>query len=193
MDLPPTIPTSFVPHPASAQPRGSSTIIPDVIGFIAYFIFVVVFASAIGVFFYGRILASSQASKDAELAKVEATIDPTTIDSFVRLRDRISSSKTLLANHIAFSNFFSLLETIMPTTVRFTALNLSVNNDGTVAVDGSGIAKSFNSLAFASTAFSKDSRIKDAIFSNIAVNAKDGSVSFALSATLDPKTVAFSP
>lgn len=193
MDLPPSIPTSFVPHPASAAPRSSSTIVPDVLGFLAYFIFVVVFASAIGIFFYGRVLSAEQKSKDTQLQNKVATIDMTTVDNFVRLQDRLASSKTLLANHIALSNFFSLLETVMPTTVRFTALHLSINNDGTIMVDGSGVAKSFNSLAFASTAFSKDSRIKDAIFSNIAVNAKDGSVSFALSATLDPKTVAFSP
>ena len=156
-------------------------------------IFVIVFVSALGVFFYARILAADQSSKDAALAKVEANIDPATINSFVRLRDRLASSKTLLANHVAFSEFFTLLGTLMPATVRFTSLHLSINDDGTVNVDGSGIAKSFNALAASSMAFANDGRIKDAIFSNIAVNAKNNSVSFALSATLDPKTVAFSP
>jgi hypothetical protein len=191
--MPPSVPTSFVPHPAAPAPRESSINIPGVFGFLAYLIFVVVFASAIGVFFYGRILASDQSAKDAQLAKVEATINPTTIDNFIRLRDRLASSKTLLANHVALSNFFSLLGTTMPSTVRFSSLHLSLNTDGTVSVDGTGVAKSFNSLAFASTVFAKDGRIKDAIFSGIAVNSKDGSVSFGLSATLDPSTVAFSP
>jgi hypothetical protein len=191
--MPPSVPTSFVPHPASPEPQKSSVDLSSVLVFLAYLIFVLVFVSAIGVFFYGRILAGEQSSKDASLAKVESAINPTTIDSFVRLRDRIASSKTLLADHIAFSNFFSLLGTIMPTTVRFTSLSLSINNDGTINVDGSGIAKNFNSLAFASIAFSNDGRIKNAIFSNIAVNPKDGSVSFNLSSTLDQKTVAFSP
>ena len=57
---------------------------------------------------------------------------------------------------------------------------------------GSGTAKSFNALAVISTTFATDNRIKEAIFSNIVVN-KDNSVSFALSASLDPKLVAFSP
>src|ERR1035437_6871902 len=122
MDLPPTIPTSFVPRPASATPRESSVDIPDILGFLAYMIFVLVFASAIGVFFYGRILASNQKSKDTQLQNVVATIDPTTIDSLTRLQDRLASSKTILANHVAFSSFFSLIGTIMPTTVRFTSL-----------------------------------------------------------------------
>jgi hypothetical protein len=191
--MPPSVPTSFVPHPASAATRKSSVGISGALGFLAYLIFVLVFVSAIGVFFYGQILSAQQSSEDAALKKVETNINPATIDSFVRLRDRIASSKALLANHIAFSNFFSLLDTIMPTTVRFTSLHLSINNDGTIGVEGSGIAKSFNSLAFASIAFSNDGRIKNAIFSNITVSPRDGSVSFDLSATLDHKTVAFSP
>jgi hypothetical protein len=194
MDLPSTIPTSFVPHPASSSsPSKSSFDLSDAFGFIAYLILAVVFVAAIGVFFYGRVLASDQASKDAQLQKVTASIDSTTIDSLLRLQNRLNSSKTLLANHVAFSNFFSLLDTLMPSTVRFAALHLSLNDDGTVSIDGSGVAKSFNSLAFASTEFATDGRIKDAIFSNIAVSPKDGSVSFDLFATLDPSTVAFSP
>lgn len=193
MALPSDVPTSFVPHPASAAPRRSFTDLSGTLSFFAYMIFVIVFVSALGVFLYARILAADRSSKDAALAKVEANIDPATIDSFVRLRDRLASSKTLLANHVAFSEFFSSLGTLMPATVRFTSLHLSINDDGTVSMSGSGVAKSFNALAFASTALANDGRIKDAIFSNITVNAKDNSVSFALSAALDPKTVAFSP
>ena len=191
--MPPTIPTSFVPQSSSAAPRRPSTDFTGAFGFFAYFVFVIVFALALGVFFYARVLAGDQSAKDAALAKVESNIDSTTIDSFVRLSNRLSSSRTLLANHIAFSGFFSLLGTIMPATVRFTSLHLYVQDDGTVKINGTGVAKSFNALAFASTAFANDGHIKDAIFSNIAVNPKDSSVSFDLSATLDPKTIIFSP
>jgi hypothetical protein len=187
------MPTSFVPRPASLASRGARSDIASVFGFFAYIVFVVVFALAIGVFFYGRILAQNQSAKDAALAKVESNINPATVNSFVQLRNRLVSSKTLLANHVAFSKFFALLETVMPSTVRFSSLHLSVNTDGTISVNGAGVAKSFNALAAASTAFANDGRIKNAIFSNISVDSKDGSVSFALSATLDPQTVAFSP
>ena len=99
---------------------------------------------------------------------------------------------TLLAGHVAFSGFFALVETILPTTVRFTAIHLSLDDTGGASLDGSGVAKSFNALAAASAAFATDGRIKDAIFSSIAIN-KDNSVSFSISASLDPKLVAFSP
>jgi hypothetical protein len=177
----------------SVAPRRSYTDFAGVFGFFAYAILVIVFALALGIFFYARVLAASQSTQDAALAKVEATINPATVNSFVQLRDRLVSSKTLLANHVAFSEFFTLLGTLMPTTVRFSSLQLSTNDDGTISITGAGVAKSFNALAFASVAFANDGRIKDAIFSGIAVNAKDSSVSFSLSATLDPKTIAFSP
>jgi Tfp pilus assembly protein PilN len=55
-------------------------------------------------------------------------------------------------------------------------------------IEGTGTAKSFNALAAASTALASDGRIKDVIFSAITVN-KDATVSFSVSATLDPKIV----
>jgi hypothetical protein len=192
MDLPPTIPTSFVPQSTSAAARRLRSNFTGAFGFFAYGVLGVVFLLALCVFFYGRILASSQASKDATLAKAEAAIDPTTVTGFIRLRDRLNSGETLLTNHVAFSGFFTLIETLMPTTVRFTSLHLALGSTGSVNLGGSGIAESFNALAVISTTFATDNRIKGAIFSNIVVN-KDNSVSFVLSASLDPKLVAFSP
>ncbi|MDE1919425.1 MAG: hypothetical protein KGH56_01870 [Patescibacteria group bacterium] len=191
--LPPTIPTSFVPRPSGAVPRRFHFDFTGVFGILSYAILGIVFVLAIGVFIYGRILAGNQAGKDAALVKAEASIDQATVENFARLRDRLDSGSKLLANHIAFSNFFALIETLMPGTVRFTTLHLAVNDDGQAKLEGSGVAKSFNALAAASSAFAADGRIKDAIFSNIVVSAKDGSVSFALSAMLDPKLIAFSP
>ncbi len=193
MALPPAIPTSFVPHPASAGGRRFRSDFSGAFGFFAYGVLGLALLLALGVFAYGRILAAEQSAKDAALAKAEAAIDSATVESFVRLRDRLNSSAQLLANHPAFSNFFSALETLLPATVRFTALHLTLADDGTATLQGAGAAKSFNALAALSTALSADGRIKDAIFSGIVVNAKDNSVSFVLAATLDPKLIAFAP
>ncbi len=191
--LPPTIPTSFVPHSSGATTHRLRSDLSNVFGFFAYLVLGSVFAMAIGVFFYGRILADIKSGKDAELAKAKATIELTTVDNFVRLRNRLESGATLLNNHTAFSGFFALLETLMPSTVRFLSLRLALTDTKGVKVEGTGIAKSFNALAAASASFATDGRIKDAVFSNIVVNSKDNSVSFALTATLDPKIIAFSP
>ena len=192
MDLPHTIPTSFVPQSASVAARRFHTNFTGAFGFFGYMVLGIVFVLALGVFFYGRILATTQSSKDAELAKAEEIIDPATVAGFVQLRDRLNSGALLLADHIAFSGFFTLIETLLPTTVRLTSLRLTVGDVKKIRFEGSGVAKSFNALAVASTAFATDGNIKEAIFSNIVIN-RDNSVSFALSAMLDPSLVAFSP
>lgn len=191
MALIPSIPTSFVPHDMSARKRPGADLL-GTFSLLAYVVLGIVFAIAIALFFYGRILSAQQSAKEAELAKTEAAIDPETVNSFVRLRDRLNAGQTLLDGHVAYSNFFSSLEKILPASVRFTTLHVSF--DGTVAtkVEGTGTARSFNALSAASAAFSSDGRIKDVIFSKISV-AKDNSVSFGFSAALDPRLTAYTP
>lgn len=192
MALPPTIPTSFVPHQNAVPRRFGAAGLTGAFGLFSYAVLGIVFLLALGVFFYGRILAADKSSKDKALLAAEKAIDSKTIENFVRLRNRLTSSETLLGGHVAFSAFFSSLEKVLPATVRFTTLRLSLDSASASKMEGAGVAKSFNALAAASAAFAADGRIKDAIFSNININ-RDGSVSFALAATLDPKIIAFSP
>lgn len=191
MALLPTIPTSFVPQSNVTSRRFSADLV-GAFGFFAYGVLGIVFLLALGVFLYGHILASDLSAKRKEIAKYDSDIKQETVRTFVRLSNRLTSSNTLLTKHIAFSTFFSSLEEIIPTTVRFTAIHLSSDSAGLTKIEGTGIAKSFNALASASAKFADDGRIKDAIFSNININ-KDSSVSFALVATLDPSIVVFSP
>ena len=192
MDIPPTIPTSFVPRSASALARQTQDQSIGGYALFAYITLGTIFLLAIGTFGYDRILASMQSSREAALLEAQKSIDIATVEGFVQLRNRLNSSSTLLANHVALSGFFVLLEKVLPTTVRFTSFHLTFGANKKVKLDGAGVAKSFNALAAVSTAFAKDGRIKDAIFSNLVVN-KDSSVSFILSAVIDPKVVAFSP
>lgn len=190
MPLPPTIPTSFVPRPTAV--RQYRTDFTNAFGFIMYAILGVVFLMALGVFVYGQLLATEQSRKDTALKTAEANIDRPTIEHYVQLNNRLKQSETLLAKHVAFSNFFNVLQTLLPINVRFSTLHLSFDSRGVPKVDGSGTAKNFNALAAASEALASDSRIKDAIFSKLSVN-KDNSVSFGLSATLDSKLIVFAP
>lgn len=192
MALPPTIPTSFVPHPSSSANRGYRLDFIGAFTFFCYFILVIVLALAAGVFAYGRVLLNTKASKDDALVQAEANIDAETAHSFIRLHDRLSSSAQLLDQHNAFSSFFKAVETILPSTVRFTQLHITTGADGKTALTGNGVAKSFNALAATSASLGADGRIKDAIFSHIAVN-DDNSVTFQLSASVSQDLIAFSP
>lgn len=192
MDLPPTIPTSFVPRPSASTRSGFHLDFTGTYGFIAYGVFVIVFALAISVFIYGRILLAEKTSKDAALVKAESSIDSATVIGFVRLRDRLTSGQTLLQNHVALTGFLAALEALLPSSVRFTSLHVTIDDARKAKLEGTGTAKSFNALAAASTAFAADGRIRGAIFSNIVVN-KDDSVSFVISATIDQKAITFTP
>jgi hypothetical protein len=186
----PTIPTSFDPHSASTPPKKIRSDLGGAVAFFSYAILGVVFLLAISLFIYGRILSVNLARKDAALAEAEKNIDTTTVESFVQLRNRLDYSGTLLSKHVALSNFFKALENILPATVRFNSLHINVDQSGYVKLEGTGTAKTFNALAAVSTSFAQDGRIKDAIFSKITVNANN-TVSFALTASLDPKLVAY--
>ncbi len=192
MDIPPTIPTSFVPRSASAAAQQSRFEFTGGYALFAYTVLCVVFVLALGLFGYDRVLSGMQVTKEEALKEANAKIDPATVEGFVQLRNRLNSSTALLSSHIALSGFFAVIEALLPTSVRLSSLHLSLDAAKKVKIDGTGVARSFNALAALSAAAANDGRIKDAIFSNLVVN-KDSSVSFVLSAALDPKVVAFIP
>ncbi len=190
MALPPSIPTSFVPHPSSAAVRRKSDL-TGAFAFFGYGALALVIGLAIAAFIYSSILSAKQASRDAELAKAVAAIDPATVANFVHLRDRLSSGQNLLEKHVALSNFNRVFGTLMPVETRLSALHIVVTDAGGIEVDATGVAKSFNALAASSKSFATDGRINDVIFSGIKV--QDNLVSFTLSATVDPALTAFDP
>ena len=193
MALLPSVPTSFVPHSPSATPAGRARAESSgVLGFIAYGVLLIAFIMAIGVFAYGQILKNQQAAKDQQLAKAEQALDPTTVQGFLRLQHRLTYSKQELASHVAFSNFFTALGAVLPTTVRLSMLHLAIDQSGQATLDGAGVAKSFNALASLSNALAQDGRFKSAIFSKISIKP-DSTVSFGISAIIDPKLIAFNP
>ncbi|MFA7302269.1 MAG: hypothetical protein WC030_00780 [Candidatus Paceibacterota bacterium] len=190
MALPPNIPTSFTPHAVPAAARGFRLDFLGAFAFLAYLVLLVVITLAVGVFAYGQMLASTQASKEEELLKEEQSIDTATAENFVRLNNRLSSGKTLLANHVLFSNFFTLLESLLPATVRFSSLNIAATDSKKVTLEGTGVAKNFNALAVASESLAREGNIKNAIFSRLTVN-KDNSVAFSLSADISRELISY--
>lgn len=188
MALPPTVPTSFVPHPSSAAGRRRSDI-GGAFAFFGYGVLALVVALGIAAFIYSRILIAEKNATDAELQERVAAIDPATIAEFVHLRDRLSYGQTLLNEHVALTGFFEVLISVMPSGVRFNDLHILVRDDGVPALEATGIAASFNALAATSDLFAADGRIKDAIFSGISVEGN--AVTFTLSANIDPTLVAF--
>lgn len=145
-----------------------------------------------GVFGYERYLLSVRESKALEVAQAEESINASTVEEFIRTRDRFTSAQDLLNTHVAASNFFELLESLTLKNVRFSSLGFNLADDRSAEIRMSGTARTFNALAAQSSAFAEEKRIKRAIFSDIKVNP-DKTVSFSLAADLDEKLLLLTP
>lgn len=157
--------------------------------FISLVILAIAILGAGGVFAYERFLIGVRDAKAQEVAKAQAAIDSSSVEEFIRTRDRFTAAQGLLNNHVAATNFFNLLESLTLQTVRFSSLSFTLTDDRSADISMSGTARTFNALAAQSSVFASEKRIKRAIFSDIKVNA-DKTVSFALAADLDSKLLA---
>lgn len=191
MDIPSSIPTSFVPRSSSGDTRKYRAEFGGAYMFLGYGALFIVLLLAGGVFMYDTYLHSKNTELSEKLKKAQESIDINTVKDFVRLRDRLDAGQVLLNEHTSLAGFFSDLESILPSTVRFSSLHLTVDSVQKATMQGSGVAKNFNALAATSKAFAENGKIKGAIFSSIVIN-RDNSVGFAISADLDPELVTFS-
>lgn len=189
MALPPGIPTSFVPHqpvqPQFRRPQSTGNNIFLILGLV---IAGVAAAAAAGTFAYQHYLTAQLNEKATELAAAQARVNETTIEDFIRLRDRLTNGSSLLTNHVLLSQFFDAVERLTLQNVRFNTLSLSVAGDHTAKLDVEGTARNFNSLAAQSTAFAGERAIKRAIFSGITLNDAR-QVTFRLTADIDSRLI----
>lgn len=189
--MPPNIPTSFVPK----QPVRTGTVrapqfnLHGLFLLISIIMLVAAIAASAGVFVYGKYVTSQANEKAAELAAAQQNTSESTVEEFIRLRNRLANGETILNKHVTLSSFFSLLESLTLTRVRFTSLKLTVDDTQTGQLEAEGQAANFNALAAESHTFSANPHIKNAIFSDF-VNDKSGAVSFKLTAIVLPDTIA---
>ncbi|HWH16385.1 MAG TPA: hypothetical protein VNU25_02265 [Candidatus Paceibacterota bacterium] len=188
MALPPTIPTSFVPkQPVSSSMRKQKSGL-NLLLIGSSIVLAIGTLTCAGIFGYELYLKGARDAKQAELAAAQRAVDIDTVEGFIRLRDRLSATESILNQHVELSEFFDVLEARTLQTVRFSNLTVSVSGDRSAEVQMEGVARSFNALAAQSASIAAEKRIKRAIFSDIAVN-ENGTVGFSLTATLDPRII----
>ncbi|MCI0597792.1 hypothetical protein L0Y34_01845 [Candidatus Parcubacteria bacterium] len=188
------IPTSFVPkQPVKSADRYSGS------GSNTFFVVSLIILGAAligagGTFAYERYLTGVRDAKAIEVQQAEERISATSVEEFIRTRDRFSAAKMLLENHVATSQFFTLLEELTLENVRFNSLSFVLVEDGSAEIQMDGVARTFNALAAQSSLFAEEKRVKRAIFSDITVNQDNDTVVFALEADISPDllTVALS-
>ncbi len=187
MALSPSIPTSFVPKQTGPVRRQSSS--NNILLLIALILLALTLASAAGVFLYSKYLIGVANAKEATLNGEKSKIDNDQVEQFLRLKSRLIVAQTLINQHVELSQFLDTLEEITLSNVRFSTLSIQVAADRSAALSMSGQARTFNALAAQSRVFANQKKIKSAIFSNITPNATDNTVSFALTATIDPSLI----
>ncbi len=160
---------------------------------IAVALLVLALAGAGAVFGYQRYLEGVRNSKQVEVQTVRQSINSQVVEDFIRTRDRFTAAQDLLNNHVAVSQFFDLLESLTLQSVRFDGLTFRLAEDRSAELEMQGVARSFNALAAESSAFASEKRIKRAIFSDIRVDPVTRTVSFSLSAALDPALLVIAP
>lgn len=141
-------------------------------------------------FGYSYYLKGVRAEKIEALKVEQSKVSDTTVEGFIRLRNRLSVAQDILNNHVMTSQLFDELENRTLADVRFSGFEYDTDPDGTITITMDGTARTFNALAAQSAAFAEEgSRIRRAIFSDISTDDKAG-VSFSLTAIVDPALVA---
>ena len=187
--------TSFIPKKPLAEERvvssaGSGT---SLFSFVVTIIFFASLASAGGMYFYEASLQKSITANNASLAAARNAFEPALITTLQTLDRRITDSTQLLSNHIAVSPIFQALEVNTLKGIQFTKFSYSTPIDpaAQITVNMSGKATNYSEIALQSDQLATNKNIHNSIFSNLALDATTGMVSFDLTFTVDPDLVRF--
>ena len=131
--------TSFIPKknmaPVSqtSSTSGSSTSILLIIG---VFLFVVSVLAAAGVYGWQVYLNSQRNTYDQALKSLQSNIDVQQIAIMKVMASKIDLASTILQNHVAVSQVFDIISKLTASNIRFVSMDLS------------GVAPSYDALAF---------------------------------------------
>jgi hypothetical protein len=183
--------TSFIPKKPVSIPKISVTKRgPNIISAIGAFIFLGSIIASAGTYYWKYDIEKKIESQIQTLQSARREFDERTIAEATRLNDRLNAVKTLLDNHKAPSNIFSLLEDLTLTTIRFNNLDYRTEQDGSIKISGSGSGRGFESVVLQSDEFGMSGHFRDAIFSNVQTNEQTG-VTFSFAASLNGDIVLY--
>lgn len=125
------------------------------------------------------------------MKKARESFDEKFVQEASRLNGRIESAKGMLTNHVGPSSLYGLLEEYTLQTVAFSQFSFKDNQDGSIAVSGSGEAARYESIVLQSDAFGKSGYLRNVIFTDLRPDTQNQQVNFTFQATLDPKLILY--
>jgi hypothetical protein len=186
--------TSFLPKKPLNEPVAvvEKTSL-GIFGFIGIVVFIITAGFAGGVYFYEANLSKQLAEKQQQLNNARNILESPLIGEAKILGRRIADANQILANHIIVSPIFEALELNTLKSLQFNNFSYVVANDasGKVAVEMTGLARDYTSIALESDQLAKNKDIQNPIFSGLALDSKTGNVTFNLKFTVNPDFVNF--
>ena len=191
------IKTSFIPRKTidaaiQVQPGGrisTKRVGRTIFNLVAILIFMTAIAGGVLVKVWQIKLEKDIINQVETMKQARKKIDEKFLQQASRLNTRIESANSMLANHVAPSEIYSLLEDYTLQTVSFSRFSFIDNQDGTINVKGSGEAKQYESIVLQSDAFGKSGYLRNVIFTNLTSNPNNSNIGFSFEATLDPKLI----
>lgn len=184
--------TSFIPKQTLSQaapastPRVSHAAGPRSWGMLLTFVvFIIAVLISGGLLAYRWYLSNDIENMLQTLDNERQAFQPALIKELVRLDTRINSAQAILAGHLAPSRLMELLEDTTLSSVRFTDFTYASISANQIAVELSGTARSFESVALQSDVFGGNEHFRSPVFSGIDLD-ESGSVVFKVSMNVSP-------
>ncbi len=184
--------TSFIPKKPIIENNSPSSGM-SLFLLLSVIIFIVVIALAGGVWLWQSSLVKQIEKDKIDLIAAKASYEEDTINPLIRLDDRIEESKKLLANHLAISPVFTMLEKNVLRNIRLKNLKFSFTESDKIQIDLSGIATNYDALSKQSDAFGGET-LRKFIYNPVVSDfnpTPDGSISFNFSALINTNLVSY--
>lgn len=188
----PKFKTSFIPKKQITGPVPGSAV-DRLAGFnfvtlLATVIFLAAVLFLAGLVLYKYSLKATIDQQYLTLQKARESFDENLIAQATRLNKRIIAAERILANHIAPSEIFTLLQKTTLQTVALNKLTFSDNVDGEIVLEGAGEGARFESIVLQSDEYGRSGFMRDVLFAGLEPNQR-GNVDFTFEATLEPKLI----
>ena len=183
--------TSFIPKKPVVESKNHNGPTTNIFSMVAWFIFIVIIAACVGVYFYEQYLNSAVISKNAALQNITNNFDSSTISHFTSLDAKLKAASQILNNHLAFSALLSLVANNTITSVQFTSLKYQYDDGASkTLLSLSGRAPNFTSVALQSDLFNSLAYFNNQDFSGVSLD-QTGAVIFNFSGLVNPSAFSY--
>ena len=197
--------TSFIPK-KSVSSTGTSAIshghgMASIFMTIAVIIFIASLAAAGGAFAWKQYLLSQKDNYSTELSNRKKQFNTDLIEQLNKSKIQIDTASTLLQNHLAMSQIFSIISRFTIEPVRFLNLDISAPTgnsvDNSIKLSMRGYGTNLSAVAFQSDVLGQLETIglrkviKNPIISDPTLDSTGRLVSFGLSASIDPASLSY--